>query len=177
MITIIILFLLNSLTYSKVEAQPTPIKFIKKIYNLNIVNEKKVFDSWVATNIFDDVNDSIARRYESPKNDTALLGKCRYEDDDFEVYSSCQGEWGGLLYFVDKKNENKIYYVECTCLKMIDYKDNAYLITETLAHMSGSSVVTKLKDPRTLHSMTRDALLKKQERRYYKSPAQLLLNI
>lgn len=138
--------------YDSGNRQRKEIKFTKKILDLSIPSQKSEFDNWVNGNLLSISNDTTAKKYESESRydfagDTK---KCYFEDCNFEVYSECAGEWGGSLLFVDKKNKGKIYYLSSTCPKMIDFKEGKYIITSTLAHMSGSADITILENPREL---------------------------
>jgi hypothetical protein len=160
----IILLLFLTLSCGLRESNNKNEKITKIILDLNKPIEKVKFDNWVNNNIIDSPNDTIAISYESKstykiKNEDFGLGKCQYEDKNFEIYSSCAGEWGGFLYFVDKKNRDNIHYLSSTCPLMVDFRDNNYFITETLAHMSGFAQISKLKNPRELPKVVKNKKL------------------
>jgi hypothetical protein len=163
---IIILLSLLTLSCVIIEKNKNKEEIIKIILNLNNTDEKAKFDNWVNTNIIDSPDDTIAIRYKS-KSSLLDLGKCQYEDKNFEIYSSCGGEWGGFLYFVEKNNRDAIHYLPCTCLVMIDFRDNNYFITETLVHMSGTARISKLKNPKDLPIVVKNTELDNKPSKLY----------
>ncbi len=137
------------------------VKIEKRIFDLNIPEQKTEFDLWVSKNIIEVPNDTTSKKYESTKELKFREGKfgsvkCSFEDSNFEVYSNCGGEFGGSFYFVDKKSPDKIYYLSITCPKMIDFQNGKYFLTQTLAHMSGSAGVGVLSDPRILPIISKE---------------------
>lgn len=158
----LVLFLLFSCVSQNHEEKNIKIK--KVIFDLNFPSQKSEFDWWVSKNIIENPNDTTSKKYESLKEyrfDTGRFGslKCDFEDDNFEIYSGCAGEFGGALYFLDKKNPDKIYHLPITCPQMIDFQKDKYLITATLAHMSGSAAIYILNNPRDLPLISREKLL------------------
>jgi hypothetical protein len=140
------------------------VKFIKLIYNLNYSVEKKKFDTWVKNNVYLLPSDSIGQRYHSKKELKAkptLSLPCVYEDDKYEVYTYCRGEWGGQILFLDKKTD-KIHITHCTCYNMIIRQNDSYYITESLAHLSGNLDIFEIKNPRLLPVIDRKELKEKQ---------------
>jgi hypothetical protein len=134
-----------------------------QVFNLDIEAQKADFEEWVKQNIVVAPNDTTAKRYESTSNHKFAGEKlpsiqCDYEDDNFEVYSACGGEWGGFLFFLDKKDNKKKYSFPCTCPKMIDFQNGQYIITETLAHGQGFMKITTLSNPRALPFIPEDKL-------------------
>ena len=154
------------------------VKFTKKIFDLNNPIQKSEFDNWVNTNIINTSNDTTANKYESRSKfnftgEKFDVAPCDFEDSNFEVYSTCAGEFGGSLLFIDKKNREKVYVLSSTCPKMIDFKDGKYIITSTLAHMSGSASVKILRNPRQLPLFQKDKSFSRQ----ISTPDSLLENI
>lgn len=72
-----------------------------------------------------------------------------YEDASFRVTSCCVGEWGGSVFFEDKKT-NIIYTTVSTCVQNIDTFQNSYYIFNYLGHMGSSSSIIKISDVRSL---------------------------
>lgn len=72
-----------------------------------------------------------------------------FEDDEFVVFNDCHGEWGGTIYFFDKKTK-KIYYTESTCANTVIKDKGNYLVLAHLGHMLGSSELKSIPDPRML---------------------------
>ncbi|MBL4863020.1 MAG: hypothetical protein JKY09_08400 [Crocinitomicaceae bacterium] len=75
-----------------------------------------------------------------------------YEDENFIVRSCCSGEFGGAIYFYDKKTE-KTFSCESTCVVSIVKNNDHYIITNSLPHLSGHSNIIKIKDPRQLYEI------------------------
>src|ERR1700743_293202 len=59
-----------------------------------------------------------------------------YEDDNYIVNSSCSGEFGGSLYFIDKKTNIK-YECRCNCAVSLLKNNGKYNVTASLAHLAG----------------------------------------
>jgi hypothetical protein len=85
-----------------------------------------------------------------------------YEDDNFIITSTCSGEWGGSLYFRDKRT-SKLYECQSTCTVNIIKTDNKYSITASLSHLSGSVNIFEIEDPLKLKVYNRDYLQKKRD--------------
>ncbi|AUP77501.1 hypothetical protein [Flavivirga eckloniae] len=72
-----------------------------------------------------------------------------FEDTDFTVYGDCHGEWGGTIYFFDKTN-GETYFTESSCTNSVIKKGDSYLVLAHLGHMTGSTEIKTIKDPRKL---------------------------
>jgi hypothetical protein len=72
-----------------------------------------------------------------------------YSNKEFIVYRKCSGEFGGTIYFYDRKSK-KTYYTELTCSNTVTKKDGQYRILGHLGHMSGTSEIKVITDPRKL---------------------------
>lgn len=117
----LILFLLLSITSTNISAQ-----------NSNVF----IIDSLTAqTNI-------PRTAFFTKQNNT----KPFFEDSKFLISEHCSGEWGGSLYFTDKKSKI-IYECSSTCPLIINKLDGSYFITSMLAHMSGYWNVMEIKNP------------------------------
>jgi hypothetical protein len=81
------------------------------------------------------------------KRDTIAAN--RFEDKNFIIESSCSGEFGGSLLFTDKKKSKKY---ECTsvCCRTINKIGDSYIVTNSLAHMMGSTNIMEIRNPRHL---------------------------
>jgi hypothetical protein len=158
---LILIFALMSLGVTT--SKENDVKLIKLIYNLNDSAEKKKFDTWVKNNVYLLPSDSIGQRYQSKKELKAkatLSLPCVYEDDKYEVYTYCRGEFGGQILFLDKKT-GKIHITRCTCYNMIIRQNNSYYVTESLAHMNGNLDVFEVKNPSLLPVIERKELKEK----------------
>lgn len=71
-----------------------------------------------------------------------------YEDLEFVVNSCCRGEFGGAIFFYDKKNK-KNYSCPATCLSGIQKFNNSFYISSSLYTAS----VVKIDDPRDLYEI------------------------
>lgn len=80
-----------------------------------------------------------------------------FEDDKFTVSSCCAGEWGGAVYFTNKKS-NRVYSCPATCATIINKIGEIYFLTNTLEHISGSTKILKIEDPTKLYELTADSL-------------------
>lgn len=72
-----------------------------------------------------------------------------FEDDEYNIYASCHGEWGGALYFQNKKTNEK-YEAESTCAIIVNKLNNEYYVTNALRHEGVYSNVSKISDPEKL---------------------------
>ena len=72
-----------------------------------------------------------------------------YEDEFYDIYATCNGEWGGTIYFKDKKT-NDNYEAASTCPIVINKIDNEYYVTNYMGHMMGFASVLKISDPTKL---------------------------
>lgn len=69
-----------------------------------------------------------------------------YEDEKYIVTRGCAGEWGGSIFFKNK-NSKTIYACSATCPVAINKIDGKYIVTNSLAHMSGGSDVIEIENP------------------------------
>ncbi|MDB5132854.1 MAG: hypothetical protein JWR02_2603 [Mucilaginibacter sp.] len=110
------------------------------------------------------VNDSLIgvsrfnTYYLEPKNHKWIFLKERrkaypgypiFEDDEYFITSTCSGEWGGTIYFLNKKTK-KIYKSACTCAVNVIKENNKYNVTASLAHMSGFTNIFEVENPMLL---------------------------
>lgn len=75
--------------------------------------------------------------------------KIIYEDEQYEVTSSCQGEWGGTILFKNKKT-GLYYAARATCVVAIHYLKGKYYVTNSLAHLSGGMDIMSINNPNDL---------------------------
>ena len=69
-----------------------------------------------------------------------------YEDSIFYVTSTCSGEFGGTIFFKDKR-DNNIYVASSVCSVIVNKIKNAYYVTNYLPHLFGFSEVYVIDDP------------------------------
>ena len=72
-----------------------------------------------------------------------------YEDEFYDIYAICNGEWGGTIYFRNKKTKES-YEASSTCPVVINKIDNEYYVTNFMGHMMGFTSVLKIEDPTKL---------------------------
>ncbi|WPO90656.1 hypothetical protein [Chryseobacterium sp. HR92] len=77
-----------------------------------------------------------------------------YNDTTYEVWKTCSGEWGGTVYFKNKKT-GKIYCAEATCPVSVNKINNNYYISNSLSHLFGSSDILEITDPETMEQVTK----------------------
>lgn len=72
-----------------------------------------------------------------------------FENQDYLAYCDCHGEWGGTVYFFNKKTQ-KVYFTEATCANSIIENENGYIVLSHLGHIVGSAELKLIKDPMKL---------------------------
>tara|TARA_R110002051_G_C8680517_1_gene491711 strand:+ start:132 stop:1139 length:1008 start_codon:yes stop_codon:yes gene_type:complete len=72
-----------------------------------------------------------------------------FKDDDYEIFESCYGEWGGLAFFKNKKDGIK-YETSSTCPIIVNKINEEYFITNYMRHSYGFTSVIKISNPRKL---------------------------
>ncbi|MBC9909929.1 hypothetical protein [Chitinophaga varians] len=108
-----------------------------------------------STKLFEIIQTNVpdTSRQKSTKD---FSGKTRYffEDEDYVVNKTCSGEWGGTVYFRNRKT-GMTYVCEATCPVIIHKLNGKYLVSCTLKHLSGSSSVIQIDHPDSLQVYTR----------------------
>lgn len=94
-----------------------------------------------------------------------LLDRPFFEDKDFKVERTCSGEWGGSIYFTEKKTGKK-YECAATCPSYIRKLNNVYYVIANSNHMTGSTEIIQINNPRELKEYNRD-YLKEHKQRYF----------
>jgi hypothetical protein len=72
-----------------------------------------------------------------------------YEDEQFNVYSTCRGEWGGTVFFQDKMTM-ELYEGSSTCPIVVNKIKDEYFVTNYMGHMIGFASVNKISNPKNL---------------------------
>ena len=96
-----------------------------------------------------------------------------YQDELYDIYATCNGEWGGTIYFKDKKTKRS-YEASSTCPIVINKIDNGYYVTNYMGHMMGFSSVLKIIDPTKLEKS--DLNFDKHEGSHYDKGVEVLLD-
>lgn len=85
-----------------------------------------------------------------------------YEDDNYIISRKSYGEFGGFVYFTDKKTGAK-YETLCLCDIMANYFQNKYYITSYLPHKSGFSSIIEIDNPHSLSLATPEKIERMEE--------------
>lgn len=72
-----------------------------------------------------------------------------FEDENYLVSKTCSGEWGGTINFKNKRTGVE-YSCSATCPVAVNKIKGKYIVTNTLAHLSGSSEVLEISNPDSL---------------------------
>jgi hypothetical protein len=73
-----------------------------------------------------------------------------FEDSVYSVRSTCLGEWGGSIWFLNKKTGVE-YSCSATCPIVVNYIDGNYFVTASLAHGYGTSELLKIANPNLMN--------------------------
>jgi hypothetical protein len=69
-----------------------------------------------------------------------------YYDREFIVFSDCNGEWGGTLYFYHRPTK-KTYYTSATCANTVTREKDGFEVLSHLGHLVGSADLKLIEDP------------------------------
>ncbi len=72
-----------------------------------------------------------------------------FDDAEFIVFNDCFGEWGGTVYFYDRKTED-IFFTESTCSNSVYTEEGNYKVLAHLGHMIGFSELKSIEEPTKL---------------------------
>lgn len=72
-----------------------------------------------------------------------------FEDENYSVTSECHGEFGGKLFFRDKKTGD-VNIAYATCPVIMHKIDNKYLLTTSLSHLLGFYGIYEIENPKEL---------------------------
>lgn len=72
-----------------------------------------------------------------------------YEDDKYIIRRTCTGEFGGTVWFKSKQTGVERSFMS-TCAVSVNKVGSSYIVTSSLAHLSGYSRVDEVKDPEEL---------------------------
>lgn len=73
-----------------------------------------------------------------------------FEDNDYVVRKTCSGEWGGTVIFKNKKTGIE-YSCGSTCPVVVNKAFGKYIVTNTLAHLSGFSEIIEIENPSSMN--------------------------
>jgi len=80
-----------------------------------------------------------------------------YEDENYTVTTECHGEFGGEVYFKNKKN-NTVTVASATCPVIINKLNSKYYLTASLPHLSGFYNIYEIDDPTELVTKANDSV-------------------
>src|SRR6218665_95572 len=91
------------------------------------------------------------------KSKRRTYGDVFLEDSNYLVYGCCVGEFGGAIFFMDKKADRTYSYF-ATCPSQVLRFGEQYVVCNNLAHMSSHMSFLFVKDPRKLYEITDEKL-------------------
>lgn len=141
---------------------------MKLIQLLLIVIASSVNASGQSSNLFKIEVVNTKRSDRKSAHDFKRATASFYEDEYFQISNSCYGEFGGSLIFKDKASGVR-YICGATCPVIINKLNDQYLVTNTLAHMRGSSEILAIDNPRALKVVV--------ETKVEKKPRQVVINL
>jgi len=80
-------------------------------------------------------------------------GSGLFEDELYYVYGCCAGEFGGAVFFLNKRT-NETYSFFATCARQVLKFNGEYFVSNNLAHLSGSTGFLFIKNPSRLYHLT-----------------------
>ena len=75
-----------------------------------------------------------------------------YEDETYDVHACSAGEWGGAVFFWDKR-AGSTYSYPATDVQQVLKFSGSYVVSSYLSHMSGISDYLFIKDPTELYQL------------------------
>lgn len=94
--------------------------------------------------------------------DTISKVKCFLEDDKYRVIGTSMDEFGGSIFFWDKKTLFA-YFLRCEHPLMVDYNNGYYYVTEQYSEATyGHTRILKIKDPTRLIKILKTQLPRRQ---------------
>ncbi|MEO1484405.1 MAG: hypothetical protein AAFU57_01580 [Bacteroidota bacterium] len=80
-----------------------------------------------------------------------------FADKDFIIYRKCAGEFGGTIYFYDRKS-TQTYYTDSTCSITVAKFNGKYHVYSNLGHMMGRSKMKIIDNPKKLSKADKSQL-------------------
>lgn len=105
--------------------------FTSKTLKWNLISEKQI----------------LAKNYSSGDLDIPF-----YEDGKYKVRAVSAGEFGGAVYFLNKKT-HKTFSCPSMSTKNVFKMENCYYILSSLPHMTGSTQLLKIADPEKMYKI------------------------
>jgi len=72
-----------------------------------------------------------------------------FEDETYEISSCCTGEFGGSIFFKEKRT-GKMYSCPATCPASVNKMNGIYYLSISLSHLHGRSSILQISDPKQL---------------------------
>lgn len=72
-----------------------------------------------------------------------------FKDSTYDLYATCNGEFGGTLFFVNR-NTKDVYDAAATCPIVVNKIGTSYYISNYMGHMMGFTSILKISDPSAL---------------------------
>lgn len=69
-----------------------------------------------------------------------------FQDEKYEAWNSCSGEWGGTIYFKNKDN-GEIRYAQSTCAVSVNKIGDKYYISNVSTHLYERSSILEIINP------------------------------
>lgn len=111
--------------------------FLLMLINCN--KEPKVFEFTTET-----VDKNIVQELKQIKNQKPY--GLVFQDEKYEVWNSCSGEWGGTIYFKNKHN-GEIRYAQSTCTASVNKISDKYYISNASTHLYERSSILEIINP------------------------------
>lgn len=111
--------------------------FLLMLINCN--KEPKVFEFTTET-----VDKNIVQELKQIKNQKPY--GLVFQDEKYEVWNSCSGEWGGTIYFKNKNN-GEIRYAQSTCTVSVNKIGDKYYISNVSTHLYERSSILEIINP------------------------------
>ncbi len=89
-----------------------------------------------------------------------------YQDNKYIVRATCHGEWGGSVWFKNKKT-GKEHSCRATCPTIVNKIGSKYYVTANLYHMNAGARVIEIKDPELMTVYDTIAVKKRKWRSGY----------
>ncbi len=87
--------------------------------------------------------------FEEERSDFSKKDFVFYEDEDYIITRTCHGEWGGSIWFKNKKTDS-IHSCRATCPVSVNRINGKYIVSSSLAHLSGATDVIEIENPDSL---------------------------
>ena len=121
----------------------------KGIQRMNYFNIEIENDSLFLQRAQFDEENFVLGKYVTDFKPTATRDFKRFEDENFNVYTRCRGEFGGTIFF-ENKHTQELFEGSSTCPIVVNTIDDEYYITNYMGHMMGFASVIKISDPKNL---------------------------